>query len=253
MENNNTTNVGDMERKVSMVGGGLMAAFGVYRLVKKGWADGSAMILTGGGMIARGATGHCMAYQALGMNTAISQDEKNAKKPGEDGILVQEVITIDKSPAEVYAFWRDFENLPRFMDHLESVTILDENKSHWVAKAPLGRTVAWDAQIINDVPNTLIAWQSLPGADVDNAGSVRFEPAAGNRGTEVRVTLQYNPPAHQIGAAVARLFGEEPSVQVSEDLRRLKSILETGEVPQTDGQPEGARSLKGRLLSKMEK
>jgi uncharacterized membrane protein len=246
-------NVGDTERQASMIAGGVVAAFGLYRLMKKGWVDGPALLATGGGLIARGTTGRCIAYQALGVNTAQSPEEKDAKKPGEDGIHVHEVVTVDKSPAEVYAFWRDFENLPHFMKHLESVTVQDATRSHWAAKAPMGKTVAWDAQIINDVPNTVIAWQSLPGADIPNAGSVRFEPASGNRGTEVRVTLQYNPPAHQVGAMVAKLFGEEPSMQVSEDLRRLKALLETGEVPSVAGQPEGPRSMKGRMLTQLEK
>jgi uncharacterized membrane protein len=125
----------------------------------------------------------------------------------------------------VYQFWRNFENLPRFMDHLESVTVLDENRSHWVAKAPAGTRVEWDAVIHNEIQNELIAWRSLPKADVNNAGSVHFN-SAGDGATEVRVVLSYQPPAGKLGAVVAKLLGEEPSTQVDDDLRRFKQVME---------------------------
>jgi uncharacterized membrane protein len=125
------------------------------------------------------------------------------------------------------------------MNHLESVTTTGEGRSHWVAKAPAGSTVEWDAEIYNEKENELIAWRSLEGADVDNAGSVRFEPAAGDRGTTVRVTLRYDPPGGALGAAVARLFGENPDQQIDEDLRRFKQVMEVGEVVNTEGQPSG--------------
>jgi len=141
---------------------------------------------------------------------------------------VQQVVTIKKPPEELYRFWRDFTNLPRIMDHLESVTVEDGKRSHWRARAPAGNSVEWDAEIINDEPNRVIAWRSLENASVANAGSVRFIPAADNRGTEVRVTLDYIPPAGRAGAIVAKLFGEEPSQQVKDDLRRFKSVMENG-------------------------
>jgi uncharacterized membrane protein len=125
------------------------------------------------------------------------------------------------------------------MDHLESVRILDGKRSHWVAKAPLGTSVEWDAEIINEEANELIGWRSLEGADVPNAGSVRFRPAPGGRGTEVRVNLEYNPPTGKLGAAFAKLLGEEPERQVEEDLRRFKQWMEAGEIPTTAGQPKG--------------
>ena len=130
---------------------------------------------------------------------------------------------------EVYRFWRNFENLPRFMDHLESVAVIDEDRSHWVAKAPAGTKVEWDAVIHNEIEDELIAWRSLPGSEVNNAGSVHFEPTADGRGTEVRVILSYDPPAGKVGAAVAKLLGEEPSQQVEEDLRRFKQVMDAGE------------------------
>ena len=143
-------------------------------------------------------------------------------------------MTINRSPEEIYHFWRDFQNLPRFMDHLESVDVLDERRSHWRAKAPAGKTVEWDAEIIEDRPNELIAWRSLENADVPNTGSVRFVPAPGGRGTEVHVELKYDPPGGAVGVAIAKLFGEEPNQQVATDLRRFKQVMETGEVVQSD-------------------
>lgn len=153
---------------------------------------------------------------------------------GAAGVEVKQAITVNSSPEEVYRFWRDFENLPRFMTHLESVRITGDRRSHWVATAPMGTTVEWDAEIVEDEPNRRIAWRSLEGADVESSGSVRFEPARGRPGTEVHVEFQYTPPGGAAGAAVAWLFGEEPSQQVRDDLRRLKQVLETGQIARSD-------------------
>ena len=143
-------------------------------------------------------------------------------------------VTVGKSPDEVYRFWRDFSNLPRFMSHLESVVITGDQRSRWRATAPAGTTVEWDAEIVEDRPNELIAWRSLPGSEVDNAGSVEFRAAPGDRGTEIRVQLRYDPPGGKLGAAVAKLFGESPDQQIAGDLRRLKQVLEIGEVVHSD-------------------
>lgn len=151
----------------------------------------------------------------------------------------RQTVTIDKSPEELYRFWRDFENLPRFMKHLRAVRVLDDKRSHWIADAPAGQSVEWDAEIINEAANELIAWRSLPGADIGNAGSVRFEPAPAGRGTEVKVNLEYDPPAGALGMAFAKLLGEEPAHQVADDLRRFKQLMEAGEIPTTEGQPSG--------------
>lgn len=142
------------------------------------------------------------------------------------GIRVRKAITVASSPEEAYSFWRNFENLPRFMTHLESVQVMDDRRSYWKARAPLGATVEWAAEITEDLPNRLIAWRSLEGADVANSGQVTFIPVPGGRAVEVRVDLTYDPPGGLVGATIARLFGEEPSRQVSEDLRRLKLVLE---------------------------
>jgi uncharacterized membrane protein len=139
----------------------------------------------------------------------------------------------------VYRFWRNFENLPRFMDHLEAVTVIDETRSHWVAKAPVGTRVEWDAVIHNEIEEELIAWRSLPGSDVSNAGSVHFSPVGDGNRTEVSVVLSYEPPAGKVGAAVAKLLGEEPATQVEDDLRRFKQVLEAAEAPGNSRQPAG--------------
>lgn len=152
-------------------------------------------------------------------------------------------ITINKPASEVYQFWHNFENLPRFMRHLESVRVLDSRRSHWVASAPAGMSVQWDAEMTEDRPDELIAWRSVEGADVPNSGSVRFTKAQGDRGTEVHVKLQYSPPGGPLGAAVARLFGEEPNQQVHGDLRRFKQVLETGEVVVSSATVDGPNLL----------
>jgi uncharacterized membrane protein len=234
-----TVNVAQAERVVSTVAGGALALAGL----KMRSLPGVLLAAIGGGLVYRGATGHCHAYEALGINTA--HDERGPAAPEEyyeRGIHVDVSMTIERSPWDLYQFWRNFENLPRFMEHLESVTVIDEKRSHWVAKAPAiaGGKVEWDAEIINDEPNTLVAWRSLENANVDNAGSVRFVPGPEGRGTEVRVVIDYIPPGGRIGMWVAKLFGEEPSQQIREDLRRFKRLMETGEIPTTQGQPKGA-------------
>jgi uncharacterized membrane protein len=152
----------------------------------------------------------------------------------DSGIRVSESVTIARPREEVYRFWRDLTNLPRFMEHLEAVQVLDDRRSHWRARAPAGTSVEWDAEIIEDEPNERISWRSIQDAEVPNTGTVRFRVAPGNRGTEIHVTLRYDPPAGRLGALVAKLFGEEPSEQVKGDLRRLKQVLETGEVVHSD-------------------
>jgi len=154
-------------------------------------------------------------------------------------IRVRKTVTINRSPEELYRFWRQFDNLPQFMAHLESVQSLEGNRSHWVAKGPAGTSVEWDAELINDKPGELIAWRSLENSQVDHAGSVRFERATGNRGTVVKVDLQYAPPAGVIGASIAKLFGESPDKQIEVDLLRFKQLIETGEIARTEGQPAG--------------
>ena len=157
------------------------------------------------------------------------------------GIHIEKSLTINKPVAEVYQFWRNLENLPLFMQHLETVRTTGDSQSHWVATGPIGVKLEWDAQIVEERENELISWRSLPGADVDNWGSVRFKEAPGGRGTELQVQLDYNPPGSVPGVAFAKLFNRVAAQQIKEDVRRLKEFLETGEIATTQGQPHGPR------------
>jgi uncharacterized membrane protein len=152
---------------------------------------------------------------------------------------IRRSATVNRDRSEVYAFWRKFENLPRFMPDLVSVEERGDGTSHWVAKGPAGKQVEWDATTTADEPNQRIAWQSAPDAEVRNSGEVLFRDAPAGRGTEVTVALQYDPPLGAVGRTVAKLFGEEPDQQVRNTLRALKQVLEAGEIPTTDGQPSG--------------
>jgi len=161
-----------------------------------------------------------------------------------DGLVhVRQTITIGRPVAEVYQFWRNFENLPQFMSNLESVRVTGDGRSHWKAKAPAGQTVEWDAELVEDRPNELISWRALPSSQIHHAGQVQFRPAPGDRGTEVEVDLQYDPPAGPIGQTVARLFGKEPGQQVPTDLRRLKQVMEPGEIIRSEATIHGVSLL----------
>jgi uncharacterized membrane protein len=184
------------------------------------------------------ATANVLAVTALDVMCAkqLSRQPDTEANAGVDkGIIrTKRSITVRRPVEEVYKFWRDFENLPRFMRHLESVEVLDDRRSHWRAKAPAGATVEWDAETTEDRPNELIAWRSVEGADVYNAGTVTFMPAPGDRGTEVRVELEYKPPLGKLGSKVAMLWREEPGQQVQDSLRNLKQVLEAGEIVLSD-------------------
>jgi uncharacterized membrane protein len=229
------TNVADTERLISVLGGGAMMIGGLAR----GSLGGLALAALGGCLVHRGLTGHCQLYAALGTGTTPDAGRGLVSSvPAGEGCKVVEAVTINRPAAELYRWWSNFENLPTVMHHLESVQVQGE-RSHWVAKGPMGKRVEWDAEIVNDKPDELIAWRSLEGADVASAGSVQFRQAPGGRGTEVIVTMKYDPPAGKLGSAVAWLFGEEPSVQVRDELHRLQQLMETGEIATTRGQPGG--------------
>jgi uncharacterized membrane protein len=195
-------------------------------------AGGTALAIAGGALIARGVRGKAGA--AKGEDVAIHHSP-SASVGHNAGVRVEKTLTINKSPEELYRFWRNFENLPRFMNHVEAVQVKDDTHSHWKVKGPAGKSVEWDAAIINDIANELIAWKSTD-AEIANAGSVRFRNAPGGRGTEVTVNLEYDPPAGKVGMLVAKIFGEEPTQQVQDDLRRFKQVMEAGEVPTSDSQ-----------------
>ena len=168
----------------------------------------------------------------------LSQDVGSATDK-DRGVCVKKTIIVNRSPQDLYNYWHDFQNLPRFLKNLESVELTGAGRSHWVAKGPAGKKVQWDAEIVEDRPNECIAWRSVEGADVPNSGAVRFERASGGRGSLVRVEMQYRPPAGTIGATVAKLFGRAPEQEIEEDLRRFKQVMETGEIITTEGQPAG--------------
>jgi uncharacterized membrane protein len=225
-------NLGTVERLASGFGGAAMVLEGIRR------RDGAGALMAAAGayLAYRGASGHCALYESLGLSTL--------RKGGaaHHGVKVRKTFTINRPPEECYAAWRRFEDLPRFMDHLHSVENLEGGRSRWTARAPLGAVVSWDAEILNDVPGELISWRSVKGSAIDNAGSVSFRPGPAGRGTEVTVELNYEPPGGAVGASVAWLLGEEPRIQVEEDLRRFKQVMETGETPTVQGQP----SCRGR-------
>lgn len=154
-------------------------------------------------------------------------------------IKVEKTVTINKSADELYRFWHNFENLPKFMKHLKFVKVYDDKRSHWIANAPLGQSVEWDAYILEDRENEFISWASAQGADVGNSGFVRFNKAPGDRGTEVKVVMEYNPPGGALGVAIAKFFGEEPEQQIGDELRRFKMLMEAGEIATTEGQSKG--------------
>jgi len=229
-------NVGQAERIASAIGGGLLTAAALKRRSSASIALG----LIGVDLLRRSLTGHCHIYEAIGIRTAPKgQGAESTSVPYELGIRVDKAITIARPRAEVYQFWRNLENLPRFMKNVLSVAQTGTDRTHWAVCAPAGRTVEWDAELINESDGERIAWRSLPGGSVDHAGSVQFKDAPGGRGTEVKVELQYNPPAGALGAAFASLWGKEPGQQIEQDLHRLKQILETGELATTEGQTSG--------------
>lgn len=217
-------NVGQDERIFSMIAGGLLVLKAMLRPSRLSLVQA----LGGGYLLYRGAVGHCVVYELL-----------QIERTGGEGVRVEHAQTVNRPRQEVYAFWRRLENLPAFMKHLEAVEITGDRTSHWRARAPLGRQVEWDAEITSEKENESLSWRSLPGSTIDHAGMVRFGDAPGGRGTEVLVTLRYDPPLGSASAAVARMFGEEPDVQIREDLRRFKQILEAGEIANTFGQTSG--------------
>jgi uncharacterized membrane protein len=239
-------NVGGSERAVSAAVGSLFVASGL----RKRGLGGLALALIGAELVRRGATGHCMLYDAIGFSSDGQSNGDgttgthrgdvrgaaatvNARK----AIKVERTITIRKPAREIYDFWRDFSNLPRVLDHLESVTDEGNGRSHWVAKGPAGTRVEWDSEMVNDIPGQLIAWKTVGEPDVAHAGSVHFTPVAG--GTEVKFVVDYEPPAGRLFAVAAKIMGESPDQKIRSDLRRLKMLCETGEVATTVGQTSG--------------
>ena len=237
-------NVGENERAVSVAAGAIVALQGLSR----GSLPGLLTAAVGGMLVYRGISGRCPMYEKMGIDTAHSGDGMEERELSEQGIHVEQSMLIDKPAEELYRYWRDFNNLPAIMTHLISVQVRDDQRSHWVAKAPkiAGGQVEWDAEITADEPNTLIGWRSLPGSQVDHIGQIRFEKALGDRGTNVHVFMDYVPPAGKLGHWVATLFGESPARQMRDDLRNFKRIMETGEILTIVGQPRGTCTGEGK-------
>ncbi len=212
---------------LSLLGGSSLALFGASRKS----LSGAALAAGGGYLVYRGV--------------------RDLRNGAPQSIEVEKSLTILKSPEELYGFWSDFENLPKFMRHLRQVQRIDERRSRWTTHAPLGKTLTWEAEITHETPNQIIAWRSLPDSDIENMGSISFTPAPAGRGTEVKVSLLYNPPGGRLGHTFATIFGRDAEQQVLEDLRRFKQLMECGEIPTTIGQPHGPRGASGRIMEFM--
>jgi uncharacterized membrane protein len=221
-------NISEAERWASLLGGGLIAGYGLSRVS----LSGLALAALGGCLMCRGATGHCDVYGALNISTS-GRGPATSVQAGE-GMRVEVSTTIHRSPGDLYLYWRNLENLPRFMPFLRSVKV-DGNRSHWAAAAPLGASVTWEAEIINEKEGEMIAWRSLPHSLVETAGSVHFRRAGD--GTEVHVEMRYNPPAGRAGAALAWLFGEDGERMVRESLEVFKKQMERNDASISGGRP----------------
>lgn len=227
-----SANVAGIERIASAVAGGALAAWGLAGRRR------FLPLAIGGGLIYRGLTGHCSLYQSLGINTARSFSPAIGVR-AKHGCKVEHSLVVHRPADELFRFWRKLDNLPRVMRHVVSIESVDDQHSHWVAQGPLGATVEWDAEIINEREPDLIAWRSLPGSQVDTAGSIHFKPLSHGRGTLVTISLKYDPPGGKLTAALAELVGAGSEIRIKEDLRRFKNLAEAGEIPTTEGQPHG--------------
>jgi uncharacterized membrane protein len=213
-----------IQRWTSLLGGAALAAYGIQRRSFGGLGVAAA----GGWLISKGVRG---SHSAQNYSAEAS-------------------FTIQRHQAELFQFWRDLENLPKFMRHLESVRSTGQRRTHWIARGPAGMRISWNAEITEERENEWIVWRSLPGSDISAAGSVYFRPAPGDRGTEVTLVVQYEPLAGPFGRALATIMGRNPRRTVREELRRFKQLMETGEIPTTQGQPSGRRSAVVTLLHK---
>ena len=216
-------NISEVERWLSMAAGVGLASYGLAK--RRGVA---ALMFAAGGalLVRRGASGHCDTYQLFGINTAGTGQDTRQALGGSAGVNVDESITINQPVELLYRFWRNLENLPQVMRHLESVERVTDTLSRWRAKGPANTSVEWNAEIINEIPNQLIAWQSLEGSDVVSAGSVHFDDIGAGAGTRVRVRLQYNPPGGKVGATLVKLLGRDAATEIRQDLTQFKETVE---------------------------
>ena len=227
-------NIGHFERGASISLGLALVALALGRRRARG---AFTYGLLGSYLSWRGATGHCAVYDALDTGSAEDEEDERLDAGGHDDVSMEAAATIACSPDEVHAFFRNLENLPRFMAFVDSVQPTSETRSRWLGRTPSGGRLEWEAEILEDRPGELIAWRSRPGGLVHHAGAVRFRPAPGNRGTEVRLEVEFEAPGAPLGRALARVLGNATEYLAEEDLRRLKQILEAGETATTRGQP----------------
>ncbi len=233
-------NVAGAEKWASILGGGTLATLGA----RKGGVFGLMVALTGGALLARGVSGRCPAKRAL-MPDRPAEHEVARAKGWNSAALVQKSVSILKPREELYRYWRDFSNLATFMENIDRIDVKDDKHSHWVVKAPAGRTVEWDAVVVEDEPGRRIGWASAEGASVKNAGVVEFKDATQGRGTEVHAHIIYEPPGGDLGRVLATLLQKEPGQQAHRDLRRFKMLMETGEVATTQAPDAAPRFKKG--------
>tara|TARA_R110000850_G_scaffold184745_14_gene310422 strand:- start:6412 stop:7212 length:801 start_codon:yes stop_codon:yes gene_type:complete len=242
-------NVANSERVLSLVGGGSLLLMGL----KRGSVAGLLGIAAGASLLYRGWTGHCHLYDGLGINTA----EPRRGRPGvpaQQGSRVNCALHVNRDRQELYDFWRNLENLPQIMQHLQSVTVIDDKRSKWVARAPFNKTLEWEAEIITDKPGKVIAWQSLPGSQVETAGSVHFKDSTTGEGTELAISIKYNPPGGRIVTQIAHLLGQDLQAELNQDLREFKQLLEAGEIATNAIAPEAGQTHKPIMTSlKVEK
>ena len=218
-------NNGKGVRWATALGGGALV---LYAMRQRSWTS-PFVAAAGTVLVYRSTTGQYPAQELL----------ERVTNTADSGIHVHKAVTIQRSPDDVYDFWRRLENLPRFMHHLHEVEDLGEGRSRWHARLPASMPVSWEAIIVGDEPGRLLQWETAPDATVQHHGQVRFLDAGGDRGTELHVDMRYRPPLGVAGAAVAQLFNTITEQQIKEDIRRCKHILEAGEIPTTDGQPSG--------------
>jgi uncharacterized membrane protein len=230
-------NVGLTERGVCMLLGGLLGTYALKKLYEKNWLKGALTLVGGGALVHRGGTGMCPIYESLGVNTAEGNEADQAK-----GFRVEKSIVIENSPAELFKFWRKFENLPQIMRHLSSVKVLSDGKSHWTAEAPAGMEVSWDAEVIGEQENHFISWRSLPSSQIQTEGTVSFDGLDADHSTRVTVSLNYYPPGGTLGIAVAKFFGRDANSEIEEDLETFKHYMESGAFPWDQGKSPTANT-----------
>lgn len=215
------------ERLAALAGG---AVLGMAGLRRGGWM-GVALAAAGGGLMLAGAAGYSLREAARGAD--LGRWLPSAAQAGP--VVAEHSVTVNRPPEELYRFWRNLENLPQVMEHLERVRVLDDRRSHWVAHGPAGAFIEWDAEIVDDQPDRLISWRSVGNPDIVNSGAVEFRPAPGGRGTEVQVMMRYEPPGGRPGRVLARIFDRAPEQQVRDALSRFKQVMEAGEIATAAG------------------